>query len=217
MTYIGTAIDPERPIFENTHIIVTNTGTATAGAAPIVKNEGTRSGWPTISPGFQTIAIGAGQGVSTFDFTKSMMPWMAAAMIEQGMGSLQSDEELDEFQTALEDLIDRYGRDAIEALKQKLVGTDALEKEPLVWRFLRALGHKRAFVTNVNAVQILIEQLESEYGGRRSAAAAALSAFPGNDTVSALQKLKRKEKNDFVLAGLEASLRVLKDNGVSHT
>jgi hypothetical protein len=138
-----------------------------------------------------------------------------AILVSDGMEMLQTEEELEQFQDAVVEFLSQFGRDGITAMRRRLLHSNDPDMEPFARRFLRALGQQRTAAFNVAATNLLVGQINSPSGGRRSAAAAALGAFPSSTIMVVLEERSAVETNRFVKAGIDANLRVFKANGIS--
>jgi hypothetical protein len=142
----------------------------------------------------------------------------AQHLLDTALNELQTEGMLEQLEAQTKEFIDRHGIAGIAVLEAKLIRPhNDLATEPLARRFLRALGNPRTPTIDAAAKHLLLSQLASESGGRRSAAASALGAFPSAATLTALQKRATVEKNRIVLATLNAHIRVLTANGISPT
>jgi hypothetical protein len=152
------------------------------------------------------------------------LPWQARLLastevnqlVNAALEELQTEEALELFETRASAFLDLHGVAGIAALETHLLrsrGDPAVE--PLARRVLRALGNVRAPAIDTVARHVLFSQLSSSSGGRRSAAASALGAFPSLTTLVALEQRAAVEKNRIVLATLQAHIRVFKANGLS--
>ena len=147
--------------------------------------------------------------------------WMAGReadqILQETLEQVQTEESLEKFEVSAAEFVDGHGVTGIGVLESRLLRTGDASTEPLARRFLRALGAQRGAAIDGRATRLLIEQLNSPSGGRRSAAASALGAFPSRQILTALERRKEIETNRIVLATLEAHIRVFRSNGVSST
>lgn len=152
-----------------------------------------------------------------------VVPWELALMagvaaehlVREALGELQTEDNLDQFQENAVEFLDHHGLAGILALESQLLRFSGYETEPLARRFLRALGSCRTPTVDEASMQILFVQLDSPSGGRRSAAASALGAFPSALTLTEFERRASVEKNRIVRATLQAHIRTFKANGLS--
>ena len=145
----------------------------------------------------------------------SPAPFMASRLIADGLECMQTEDELDRFEAAAEEFIDQYGLSGIASLNRRLLDVRSPDTEPLARKFMRALGRRRTPTIDAVLKRILIAQLHSTSGGRRSAAATALGAFPSIATLTAMEYRSAVEQNRFVLATIRANIRVFRSHGIS--
>jgi hypothetical protein len=154
---------------------------------------------------------------------RELVPWELALMasvaaenlIRDALDELRTEDNLDLFQENAVEFLDHHGLAGILALDSQLLRFTVHETEPLARRFLRALGSRRAPAIDEASMQILFVQLDSPSGGRRSAAASALGAFPSALTLAEFERRVTVEKNRIVHATLQAHIRTFKANGLS--
>ncbi len=153
------------------------------------------------------------------------IPWQARLvagleaqqLVNEALEELQTEEMLELFEVRSSEFIDQNGVAGIAAFETYLLRSTNPVTEPLIRRFLRALGSVRTPAVDTVARQVLLSQLSSLSGGRRSAAASALGAFPSLATLVALEQRAAVENNRIVLATLQAHIRVFRANGLSST
>jgi hypothetical protein len=141
----------------------------------------------------------------------------AQQLVNEALEELQTEEMLELFEVRSSEFIDQNGVAGIAAFETYLLRSTNPVTEPLIRRFLRALGSVRTPAVDTVARQVLLSQLSSLSGGRRSAAASALGAFPSLATLVALEQRAAVENNRIVLATLQAHIRVFRANGLSST
>jgi hypothetical protein len=136
-------------------------------------------------------------------------------LVIAALDDLQTEDNLEHFQEGASEFIDHHGKAGIVALETLLLRDANPTKEPLARRFLRALGNQRSPAVDEAAKQLLLVQLDSVSGGRRSAAASALGAFSNASVLTALERRAAIEDNRIVRATLVAHIRVFRSNGAS--
>ena len=136
-------------------------------------------------------------------------------LVSATLDELQTEDSLEQFQERAAEFIDDHGQAGILALDTRLLRSAAPTTEPLARRFLRALGNRRSAPVDQATKHLLLVQLNSVSGGRRSAAASALGAFPSAAMLAALERRTEIEDNRIVRATLAAQIRVFRSNGLS--
>jgi hypothetical protein len=211
MSTVTSPHDNEMPYYRTPTpmlLVVETSGTTTAQPLGHFITEPRSSTTQTIHDACRAFIASTSQTTSDADATTSIL-------ITDGMEMLQTEDELDQFQNAATEFLTLYDRDGISAMGRRLLHCNDPELEPLARRFLRALGQQRSPAFNGAATNTLLGQINSHSGGRRSAAAAALGAFPSPAIMLVLQDRSAVETNKFVKAGIDANLRVFKANGIS--
>jgi hypothetical protein len=139
----------------------------------------------------------------------------ADQFLREALGDLQTVELLEAFEAKAAEFIDENGVIGISVLELRLLRAGDLSTEPFARRFIRALGSPRGLAVDHVAMQLLIMQLNSTSGGRRSAAASALGVFRNDQVLAALEQRRQVENNRFVLATLDAHIRAFRPDGLS--
>ena len=133
-------------------------------------------------------------------------------LIENFGTLLQTEEVMEQVAQTFESYMDQYRALGIRALFLALSQTavPSYISEPLWWHFLRALGTHRDAASNQIARNILLRELNSASGGRRSAAAVGLGGLRDGASLVALERRAKLEQNRFVTASLNAQIRMLR-------
>jgi hypothetical protein len=196
--------------------------TASATSAFEQAMAGARTADPPKDGGFKQVSFlpqqATGRPEPSFVDAPLMVVLSGREIVRATVSRLNTEDLMEEVGETFEAFIDDNGTFGIKALLATLHGSsiDSDFAEPLWWRFLRALGKHRDATTDHTARGILISQINSPSGGRRSAAAAGLGGFRDASALAALKRRAEVERNRFVHATLEAHIRsIRRTNGLS--